>query len=284
MKQDSGTIAIVTDASADVPPIERATPQVPWIVLAETWQSGSFDFLDDGSPSSELTSLLLDSGLDPEPVEPGRDDFVAAYDQLRDVDRVFSIHSARSASWSIEHAREAAGGFPNVRVIEAGVTGIGLGLLGVLARDRAVEGASPDDVEQWLRDHRDAVRMLVVPDRLHPSASQRRLSVRLLTGGAMLRSGDPGQLDRSHRLRSRRATVAAIERYFLEHTTEDADELHVALAHGGAAGAIDPMMDLLERMRPNARVKLVGRVGPRLLQQLGSPCVAAAWLEPGAGE
>ncbi len=278
--EDSGTIAIVTDATADVPPSERENGRgIPWIVVAETWSADGLDFLDDGAPSPELAALLLESGLDPEPVEPSREDFAGAYEKLRDVDRVFSIHAPSSASWSVEHAREAAAAFPNVRVIEASVTGIGMGLLGVLARDLAVNGAGPDAVERWLREHREQVRMLVVPDRFQPHITQRGLSARLLMGGGSPPPNGASVMDRTRRLRSRRATVAAIERYFLEHT-RDTGELHLALAHSAAAGAVDPFLNLLERMRPHAEVGLVGRVGPRLLQQLGAPCVAAAWLEP----
>lgn len=280
MTQSIDSIAIVTDAAADVPIIERSAGSVEWVVLAETWQAGGFDFLDDGSASSELTSLLLESGLDPEPVEPSRDAFITAYDRLQNVDRVFSVHSASGASWAIERAHESVGGFPNVRIIEAGVTGIGLGLLCVCARDLASKGGSPDTVESFLRAHSDRVRMLVVPDRLHPGSSQQRISARLLIGSSMLRAGGLGTLDRSKHLRSRRATIAAIERYFLENTSNDGDsDLRVALGHGGAAGAVDPLLDLLERMRPDLKVELVGRIGPRLLQQLKAPCVAAAWLE-----
>lgn len=276
----TGTIAIVTDATADVPLEERDTvATVPWIVLRELWRTADgLEFIDDGGASRELAALTLDSGLDPEPTEPTREDFVVAYDRLRDVDRVFSIHSPDTASWAVDHAREAAGGFPNVRVIEAGVTGIGLGLLATRARDLAATGVGPDEVERWLRAHRDRVRMLVVPDRFAPATTQRGLSARLLAGRSMLHSGTAGSMDRSRRLRSRRATVAAIERYFLEHTQADGD-LHLALAHGDAAGAVDPFLDLIERLRPHADVGLVGRVGPRLLQQLGARCVAAAWLE-----
>lgn len=276
---DTGTIAIVTDATADVPPAERdAAPGIPWVVLAERWHADAFDFLDDGSPSPELAALLLESGLEPEPVEPSREDFSACYAKLSEIDRVFSIHAPSTASWSVEHAREAAGGYPNVRVIEANVTGIGLGLLALLARNLAADGAGPDTTERWLRAHREHVRMLVVPDRFQPTTSQRGVSARLLTGGHAHAASSTGVMDRSRRLRSRRATVAAIERYFLEHTDEEGD-LHLALGHSAAAGAVDPFLDLLERLRPHAEVSMVGRVGPRLLQQLGAPCVAAAWLE-----
>lgn len=279
---EPGTMAILTDATADVPPVEReAVDGVPWVVLPELWRSAAGrEVVDDGSPTARLAELALD-GSGAEPTEPGWDDFVAAYHRLREIDRVFSIHSPTSASWAVERAREAAGAYPNVRVIEANVTGIGLGLLATLARDRAADGASPDEVERWLRANRERVRMLVVPDRFDPQASQRRLSRRLLAGQAMLHAGPAGALDRSRRLRTRRATVAAIERYFLEHS-ETGGELHLALGHGGAAGAVDPFLDLLERLRPHADVSLVGRVGPRLMQQVGARCVAAAWLQEAA--
>jgi len=275
------TIAIVTDATADVPAIERdAAGGIPWLVLPELWRTErDFELRDDGSASPGLVASVLASGATPEPTEPTWDDFVGIYRQLGELDRVFSIHSPATASWAVDHAREAAGAYPNVRVVEASVTGIGVGLLASRARDLAASGADPDTVERWLRRHKDAVRMLVVPDRFDPQKSQRGLSARLLAGRPLLQTAvGGGTMDRSRRLLSRRATVAAIERYFAEHTTAGS-ELHVALGHGDAAGAIDPFLDLLERIRPDAEVDLVGRVGPRLVQQLGTRCVAAAWLE-----
>lgn len=278
--QQTGTIAFVTDATADVPAIERdVAATVPWVVVPEYWRTErDFELHDDGSSSTELVDAVLRSGLAPEPTEPGWEDFVTMYRELAEIDRVFSIHSPTTASWSVERAREAAGAYRNVRVIEANVTGIGLGLLTARARDLAAAGAGPDAVEEWLRHHRDAVRMLIVPDRFDPMTTQRGLSARLLAGRPMLQSGTAGGFDRSRRLRSRKATVAAIESYFREHTTEGS-KLHLAIGHGDAAGAVDPFLDLLERIRPDATVELVGRVGPRLVQQLGARCVAAAWIE-----
>lgn len=285
---DQGTIAIVTDATADVPQVERDGPAgarawVPWIVLPELWRvPGDIELPDDGSPVRELMRLVLD-GESTEPQEPGWDEFCAAYHRLRDIDRVFSIHSPASVSWAVERAREAAGAYPNVRVIEANVTGIGLGLLASTARDVAVAGAGPDATERWLRRHRQSVRMLVVPDRFDPKVTQRGLSTRLLASQPTVGATAGAAMDRTRRLRSRRATVAAIERYFTEHTSDEG-ELRLALGHGDAAGAVDPFLDLLERLRPHAEVVLLGRVGPRLVQQLRSRCVAAAWLEPASAD
>jgi fatty acid-binding protein DegV len=274
-----GTIAIVTDATADVPPVERGSVEgIPWFVLPETWHAAQdIDVRDDGGPSRDLVNLALGS-LRPEPSEPRWDDFVETFARLREIDRVFSIHSPSSVSGAAEQAREAAGAYPNVRVVEASVTGIGVGLLASLARDVAASGAGPDAVEEFLRTHRDAVRMLVVPDRFDPTTTQRGLSARLLAGQPLLQASPSGSMDRSRRFRSRRATVTAIERYFTDNTREDGP-IRLALAHGDAAGAIDPFLDVLERIRPQAEVVLVGRVGPRLLQQLGARCVAAAWLQ-----
>lgn len=288
-RSQPGSIAFVTDAAADVPLVERDRDierGVTWVVLPELWHvDGGEDVRDAGDSNVDLVALALDRSVTAEPSEPQWDAFVDVYARLREVDRVFSIHAPSSASWSIEHAREAAGGFPNVRVIEADVTGIGLGLLASMARDRARDGATPDEVEAWLREHRDSVRMLVVPDRFDPTASQRGLSARLLSRGMLHTPSRGGSMDRSRRLRTRRATVAAIERYLVSNSSEPDDEqvpprrLHLALGHGDAAGAVDPFLDLIERLRPGATIELVGRVGPRLVQQLGARCVAAAWLE-----
>lgn len=291
----TGSIAIVTDATADVPLVERdhaGSGGTTWVVLPENWHlERGDDVRDCGDADDRLVQLVLEDDSHPEPSEPTWDSFCEVYSRLRDVDRVFSIHAPSSVSFAVENARDAAGGFPNVRVIEAGVTGIGLGLLATMARDMAIDGATPDEVESWLRAHRNAVRMLVVPDRFDPLHTQRGLTERLLARSrGMLRTREEGgSMGRSHRLQSRKATLAAIERYLLANTTDPVEgaappSLHLAIGHGGAAGAVDPFLNVIDRLRPWAHVELVGRVGPRLVQQLGARCVAAAWIEQRAVE
>ncbi|MEO6867899.1 MAG: hypothetical protein ABI200_07750 [Gaiellales bacterium] len=109
----------MTDATADVPPAERnAVRGVPWIVLPELWRTEhDFELRDDGDVSRELIEAVLTAGPDPIPTEPDREDFASIYGQLREIDRVFSIHSPSSVSKAIDNAREAASSFPNVRVI-----------------------------------------------------------------------------------------------------------------------------------------------------------------------
>lgn len=277
MTDSPSTIAIVTDASADVPAAERSAGVTPWHVASEVWHGQRLELPDLGEASPQLVRLALRNDI--EPVEPGFHDMCRVYDELREFDRVFSVHAPAQVSVTVDAAREAAGAYPNVRVIESNVTGIGVGLLAACARDLADDGASPDDVETWLRDAATRVRMVIVPDRFDPMGGQRMSASRLLTGRPVLSTMHDGSggFARTRRLRSRRATVAAIERYVRANSPADTP-LQLAVGHGDAAGAVDPFLDLFERLRPRAEVVLVGRIGPRLVQQLGARCVGAAWI------
>lgn len=271
-------VAIVTDGSCDMPLAERESAGAPWLVVPERWVAADGDeVLDDGSDHRQLARRVL-TGRGPEPVEPGFRELRAAYRSLAGAERVFSIHSPERVSRTVESAREAAGGCPNVRVVEAGAAGLGVGLLAVRAASLIAEGASADDVEAWLRRHHDAVHMLVLPDRFDPMRGQRMSAARLLAGRPVLATGDAGGLPgRGPRLRSRRAVVSAIEQG-LARTVPQGTAALVAIGHADAAGAVDPFLDIIERARPRAQVVAVGRIGPRLVAQLGYRCVGAAWL------
>ncbi len=78
-------------------------------------------------------------------------------------------------------------------------------------------------------------------------------------------------------MRTREATIEAITRYFSRDAPAD-HTIRLAIAHAEAASAVDAVMDVVERIRPNATAELVGRIGPRLVRKIGSPCIALAWL------
>ena len=266
-------IALVTDASADVPSVERHGSN--WHVVPEVWRGGGLELLDYGEQNRDLMRLVL--GPTPMEVsEPGFDDFRRTYEQLADVEAVFSMHPSTQVSQAAVAAREAAGGFPNVRVIETGVTGIGVGLLSIRARDLALDGHDADSIERYLMRQRDHVRFVVVPDHFDPTSSQRLFSATLLSGRPSLSARD-GTMARSRRLRTRKATVTAIEDALRDMAPPD-HTIRMAVGHGDAAGAVDPLLDIVERIRPAASIDLVGRIGPRLTAQVGSRCVGVAWL------
>jgi hypothetical protein len=71
--------------------------------------------------------------------------------------------------------------------------------------------------------------------------------------------------------------VLEIERYLDAHA-EAGVPLPFAVGHGDAPGAVDPLLDIVERHRPEAEVDLVGRIGPRIIRRIGVRCVGLAWL------
>lgn len=274
--QSPARIAIVTDAGCDVPSVERAQlgGSVPWLVLAETWREGAVRVVDHGEPDRTLVQLALAGLATPEP--PPQSAFERVYAELDDVERVYSLHASARISPTLAVARAAAGHYPRVRVVDTGSAGLAVGLLARRLQRLAGDGAPVSGIDAIVAGQPPRLHYVLVPDRFDPTLDRRR-SAALLLGGAALLTAREGDLHASRRLRSRRATVAAIRRYVERHMPADLP-VPVAIGHGDAAGAVDPLLDILERDRPNAVVELVGRVGPRLVRHVGARCVGVAWL------
>lgn len=266
-------VGIVVDASCDVPASDRVGAK--WRCLPETWHSGDRSLSDVGEQSSEL----LWAALEPAPLRPDPiplDAFVQAYDELADCECVLSVHSSASISPNVDMARSAARGRSNVHVVESNVTGLAVGLLASRLAQRASAGDSPEQLLAFANEHARAVRFLVVPDSLIPHGRQRPSAMRLLTGRTMMSAGD-GTFATERRLRTRRSTLAAVHRYFSTRAPAGY-EISVAVGHADAAGAVDPLLDVVERVRPQATIDLVGRMGPRIVRQLGARCLGLAWI------
>jgi len=130
-----------------------------------------------------------------------------------DAERVYSLHPAASLSDGIQRARAAAGDDPRIRVIESRAASIAVGLIGVLLARRIGTGATVTELDAYVSALAHDAHVFVVPDHFDPRANQRELTSRLLAGKPMLTLTD-GRAGHSGRLRSRRATISAIERYF----------------------------------------------------------------------
>jgi hypothetical protein len=130
--------------------------------------------------------------------------------------------------------------------------------------------------DTFLDQHANSLRFLVVPDHFDPTAPRRIIAAVLLSGRPM--HAAPGvELGRGKRLRSRRAAVSEIERQLTAHAPIGAN-VRMAVGHAEAAGAIDPLLDIVERIRPTTEIDLVGRIGPRISRRVGSSCVGLAWM------
>lgn len=265
--------AVVVDAAADVPRVERIG--APWRVAPDVWMIDGERFEDEGEPSHRLTTAML-RGARVDVTASDAEVFDRIYGDLAGCERVFSVHSSRHLSPAVVAAAEASSRHDNVFVVETDVMGIGVGLLATRVAELIAEGSATVAIETYLDDAASRLHFLAVPNRVDPAGRRRRSAARLLAGEPVTTAHGGALITRS-RVRTRRATLTAVERHFAEHT-EPGRRVHLAIGHADAASAVDPLVDLLERVRPDLRVALVGRVGPRLVRRLGTRCVGLAWL------
>ena len=265
--------AIVTDAASDVPAAERTLPD--WVVLSDTWHPRGLEIVDAGEHSRELTNLAIVRRMPV--VAPTVAAFTETFDALADHERVYSIHGSTRISEAADNANAAAVGRDNVLVVEASVAGIGVGLLAVRVQQLVAEGHAPSSIDAYVQRHARSVQFLAVPDNMGTGGRRRLWAASLLAGRRPIINTRGGELSLRRTASTRKATLGIVERYFREHAPEDRT-IRLAIGHGDAAGAVDPLLDVLERIRPQATIELVGRVGPRLAQRLESRCVGVAWI------
>lgn len=265
-------IAIVIDGAADTPATERRPGT--WVVVPDVYHSGNHRIEDTGEHDWELTNLVLRKAP-VQPAAPDAEQFRAAYDSLEGRE-VFSLHASHKVSPAVEAARSAAAGHDNVTVIETSAAGIAVGLLATRLQQLAQKGLSLDELRQYANLHAGRVRLVAVPDRIDPVAS-RRVALRRLLHGHIVASDDDGGLHVLSRAHTRGRTLNAVGQYYREHLPTEG-HVQAAIGHADAAGAVEPVIDLVERIHQRAEFTLVGRVGPRIAQKVRSRCVALAWL------
>ncbi len=163
------TVRIVTDTAADIPPSLTASKKIAVVPL--TVRFGQDSYLSDVElGADEFWKKLASSKEAPATAAPSAGDFQKVYEQLigEGADGIVSVHLSSKLSATHQSAAVAAGevsGVP-IEVFDSLNVSAGLGLLALLAADRAAAGASVGEIISELGELRGRVRLFGVIDTL----------------------------------------------------------------------------------------------------------------------
>jgi DegV family protein with EDD domain len=163
-----GSIGVVTDSTADLPPALQQRYGLGMVPLIVNWDNQTFrDKLD--LTTAQFYQRLRTSKTLPKTGAPSLAAFETAFrEQLAEHDAVISINLASKLSGTYAVARKAAESVDprRISVIDSGSVSVGLGWLAEMAATLAQQGLEPAEVVERVEEARGRLRILALVETL----------------------------------------------------------------------------------------------------------------------
>lgn len=285
MQLDAGNTAVVLDSTADFPEGPERFPNWRVVPLYVRFGADSYrDYVDLG-PAEFYTRLREATEL-PTTSQPTPADFTAAYENLAEYERIYSLHIPRklSGTWqSAANAAEQVGG-ERVRVIDTGTASAGIALLGLAVQRRLERGTTDEEIGELIDRFRAEHHLIFTLDTLEFLAKGGRIGRGKALMGSLLNvkpilAIDDGEVHPVTRARGRAKAFEEFRKRFEEATT-DGPGLSVAIAHAEAKDAVEQLQAIVMASRPQADVKLVTSLGAVVGTHAGPGTVGFFWFQP----
>ncbi|CAN5738374.1 hypothetical protein BH24CHL6_BH24CHL6_13980 [soil metagenome] len=265
-------VAIVTDSASDILPEQARAASITVVPLLCSFGEREYRTGVNMSPEEFWEELTKPDAPFPKTAACAPGDFRETFTSLLegDADEIVYVGVGENLSATIASARIARDlvGREKVHIVDSATAGMGIGLLALLAAERAAAGDSAADIAAELERRRDDLRLYVVLETLEYLKRGGRISpARAAIGGVL--SIKPiitianGQVETADKPRTRSKARARL----LELLAEGKPE-RVAVLHG-LSPDVDAFADELAQAtgfpREQMSVHLVGSsVGPHV--------------------
>jgi DegV family protein with EDD domain len=276
--------AVVIDSTADLPDPEGRHPN--WRLVPHYVRFGGETFREyvDISPE-EFYRRLRSSPEPPKSSQPSPADFEAAFEALRDYERILCVVLSARISGTYDSARLAAesAGDGRVLVIDSGVTSGGTVILADAIQRRLDAGTDEQEIEALVERFRRERGLLFTVDTLEYLVRGGRIGKASGLAGQLLSVKpilvfDDGEVAPFKRVRGRSKAIAELERIFVE-ATEDTPALHMGIGHAAAENDAEDLVRRLCSARPQASLDIVTTLGPVIGTHGGPGTLGLFWFE-----
>ena len=282
MRLTAENTAIVLDSTADFPEAQERFPSwrvVPLYVLfgAESYR----DYVDIG-PAAFYARLRTADVL-PTTSQPTSADFLAAYEELAEFERVLSLQVSAKLSGTFESASRAAvetGG--RVRVIDTETASAAIAMLGLAIQRRLERGTSDEEVDELVSTFKRESGLIFTLDTLEFLARGGRIgraagwAGQLLNIKPLLTLAD-GEVLPLKRVRGNRKAVQEFGDAF-RAGTRDEPGVRVGIAHAEAPERADALRELVSDLRPQAEIEVATTLGPVVGTHAGPGTIGLFWF------
>lgn len=246
----TGTVRVVTDSTASLPPqLAGLVAVVPLTVVA-----GTASGLEGVDVTPDQVADALASGVRTSTSQPSRAAFEAAYQQAADAGAtgIVSVHLSGELSGTVQQAAAAAAtAVLPVRVVDSRTAAMALGFAALEAARSAADGAPGDAVARRARAVARSSRAIFMVDSLDHLRRGGRLSAPAAAIGTVLGVRPllelrAGKVEVVQRVRTRAAAVRRLVEVALD-SAERRTRPALAVHHVGAQGlAFDVAQELEE--------------------------------------
>src|SRR6266513_423524 len=186
MDLTTANTAIVVDSTADFPQALERYPNWRIVPLYVRFGQESFrDYVELGP--ADFYTRLRSSAVVPTTSQPTPGDFHAAYQELGEYERVYSLHIAGTLSGTVESARAAAADFGDrVRMVDTETASAAITMLGLAIQRRLERGTTDEEIAELVERYKDEHRLLFTVDTLEFLAKGGRIGRAAKFAGQML--------------------------------------------------------------------------------------------------
>ncbi len=276
--------AIVLDSTSDFPDAQERFPNMRVVPLYVNFGPESFrDHIDIGS--HDFYDRLRAAPALPTTSQPTPQDFVDAFEELRDYERIYALQLSSKLSGTYQSAVAAAEelGGDRIAVVDTETASLAVGLLALAIQRRLARGTTDEEIGALIERFREDNGVVFTVATLEYLQKGGRIGRAQALAGTLLNvkpilSIDDGVVHPIGKVRGRQKALEEFARVFTS-ASEDAPGLRLGIAHADAPEWIDVLTDLAAKARPQAEIELVENLGAVVGTHAGPGAVGFFWFQ-----
>jgi DegV family protein with EDD domain len=279
----AGNTAIVLDSTSDFPQAHERFENWRMVPLYVRFGDESRrDYVEMG-PQEFYARLRTVTEL-PTTSQPTPGDFVAAYAELEQYERIYSLQVAANLSGTFASARTAAAeAGEKVRVIDTETASAAIAMLGFAIQRRLERGTTDEEIDELVERFKRDARLVFTVDTLEFLQKGGRIGKAAALAGNLLHikpilTIKDGEVLPVKRVRGNQKAVQEFARAFTEGTS-DTPNLHVGIAHADAPEREQALRTLVGDLRPRAQIDIATTLGAVVGTHAGPGTVGLFWFE-----
>jgi DegV family protein with EDD domain len=282
VQRTAANTAIVVDSTADFPEAQERFSNWRMVPLYVRFGDQSYrDYVELGP--DEFYARLRTAEELPTTSQPTPGDFLAAYEQLGDYERIYSLHISAKLSGTFESARTAASELGDtVRMVDTETASAAITMLGLAIQRRLERGTTDEEIEALVARYKREHKLLFTVDTLEFLAKGGRIGRAAKFAGQMLHikpilTIEDGEVLPLKRVRGNQKAMLEFVSEFTDGST-DAAGLRVGIAHADAPQRAEALVKMVRDVRPHAEIETVTTLGAVVGTHAGPGTVGFFWF------
>jgi len=279
---DARNTAIVLDSTADFPEASQRFPNWRVVPLYVLFGDRSYRDYVELSPEEFYARLRTAEQL-PTTSQPTPGDFLQAYEELAQYDRIYSLHISAALSGTYQSATTAAAELGDkVRTVDSESASAAIAMLGLAIQRRLERGTTDDEIDVLIGHYRERAELIFTVDTLEFLRRGGRIGRASAWAGQLLHVKPILTIKREVvPLKRVRGNQKAMQEFVSEFTstTEDAPTLKVGIAHADAPERATQLEKMVRHERPQAEIEVVTTLGAVVGTHAGPGTVGFFWFD-----